>query len=337
MLYVGFDISGDFFHCSIIKNPKEILVFGYEYSNTPAGFRACDELIGQWRTDGGDPIICMENTGVYSENCAYFFKEHGYRVYVEHPLSVKRALQNKAKTDEIDSRDIAIYAYRYEDTLHKWTPKSDLVQHLTTFLSFREVLSQAIVRWKNIRKAYRRKHIHDRFVIDLCDSLIAEAKESLGTVDAEMKKRIRADAVGNALVRSAMSVPGVGFLLAISLYVVTHGFTLHLNFKEVAAYIGIVPYPHRSGTSVYSAPRSDRFGPSRLRKLLYLAALSCRQHDPLFKAYYERKKAEGKAGRLVLNNMANKLLKIIFAVVASGGVYQTQKSAEAGPRYDAEM
>jgi hypothetical protein len=62
-------------------------------------------------------------------------------------------------------------------------------------------------------------------------------------------------------------------------------------------------------------------GPAKLRKLLYLAALSVRTHNINFKKYFLRKVAEGKNKRLVLNNIENKLLKIVFAVVSSGVAY----------------
>jgi hypothetical protein len=39
-----------------------------------------------------------------------------------------------------------------------------------------------------------------------------------------------------------------------------------------------------------------------------LAARSVATHNELFKKYYLRKQAEGKAKQLVLNNIANKLL-----------------------------
>ena len=35
-------------------------------------------------------------------------------------------------------------------------------------------------------------------------------------------------------------------------------------------------------------------------------------------AYYQRKKAEGKSGRLVLNNVGNKLLRVMAAVLRDG-------------------
>ena len=55
---------------------------------------------------------------------------------------------------------------------------------------------------------------------------------------------------------------------------------------------------------------SRHYGPSATRKLLYLAACSVRTHRKEFRQYFLRKTAEGKPGKLVLNNIQNKLVKI---------------------------
>jgi len=113
----------------------------------------------------------------------------------------------------------------------------------------------------------------------------------------------------------------VFFLIA----VITLGFTANHIYDEkvkgTAAYSGIIPYEQTSGTSLHKAPRSKKCGPAKLRKLLFLAALSVRTHNQTFKKYFLRKVAEGKNKRLVLNNIENKLLKIIFAVINSGVAY----------------
>ena len=55
--------------------------------------------------------------------------------------------------------------------------------------------------------------------------------------------------------------------------------------------------------------------------LLHLAARSVVTHNARFRAYYQRKLAEGKPKALVLNNVANKLLRVCLAVLASGQPY----------------
>ena len=65
------------------------------------------------------------------------------------------------------------------------------------------------------------------------------------------------------------------------------------------------------------------YGPSAIRKLLYLASirLVSIEGSP-YQAYFHRKKAEGKNGRLVLNNVGNKLLRVTAAVLRDGRPYE---------------
>jgi hypothetical protein len=94
-----------------------------------------------------------------------------------------------------------------------------------------------------------------------------------------------------------------------------------LDPKVLASFIGICPLRHESGSSVFSPPTSRHYGPSVLRKLLYLAACSVRTHKPPFRLYFFRKVAQGKHKKLVLNNIQNKILKLACAVVRSQKPY----------------
>jgi transposase len=110
-------------------------------------------------------------------------------------------------------------------------------------------------------------------------------------------------------------------LLAAHLLVITENFTKIQKPKRLAAFIGIVPYQHQSGTSVSKRAKIRHFGPGPSRKLLRLAAQSVATHDVTFRRYYLRKLAQGKAKALVLNNIANKLLKVACAMIQNNTRY----------------
>ena len=58
-----------------------------------------------------------------------------------------------------------------------------------------------------------------------------------------------------------------------------------------------------------------------MRKLLHLAARSLVTHDRNFRKYYLRKLEEGKPKKVVLNNVANKLLKVLCAIIRDQTAY----------------
>ena len=86
---------------------------------------------------------------------------------------------------------------------------------------------------------------------------------------------------------------------------------------EISSYLGMCPHENSSGT-IIKRPHSAGYGHSRIRKLIYLASCSVRTHNQDFKKYFERKVSEGKIQKVVLNNIANKLIKIICGVIKSG-------------------
>jgi transposase len=94
-----------------------------------------------------------------------------------------------------------------------------------------------------------------------------------------------------------------------------------LNPRAVAAHLGICPYERTSGTSVRRPARSRHYGPPTLRKLLHLAARSRRTHDAASRRYFERKVAAGKPKKLVINNLANRLVRVMCAVLRTRTPY----------------
>lgn len=53
----------------------------------------------------------------------------------------------------------------------------------------------------------------------------------------------------------------------------------------------------------------------KMKSLLQMCALTAIKYDPQLKAYYQRKKGEGKNSMLVLNNIKNKIISRVFCVV----------------------
>jgi transposase len=82
-----------------------------------------------------------------------------------------------------------------------------------------------------------------------------------------------------------------------------------------------VPFPDESGT-IKKGNRISNLANKELKVLLTQCARSAAQYNPELRKYYQRKKAEGKIDRVVINNIRNKLVHRIFAVVKSGKVYQ---------------
>ena len=169
----------------------------------------------------------------------------------------------------------------------------------------------------------RRKAVQTPLAIRIADDAVDYLKVRIAEIDREVKRLVSSHPTIGPAVALLVSVPGVGHLLASHLCVATGGFSRPLAPKQASAWLGICPLEHESGSSVRRKPRSRGYGPSAIRKLLYLASMRLVSIDGSpHQAYFRRKVAEGKSGRLVLNNVSNKLLRVAAAVLREGEPYQ---------------
>lgn len=320
--FVGIDIAADDFSTAGINNPDSELFSIEKISNDIDGFSKFLKLLKEHNFKESNTIISLEATGVYGENISYFLSSKGYRVALVDPRKVKESINDSPrKNDLLDAKRIAEYAFRYTDKLSEWKPRDAIIEQLKVLLSTRESFVKQLNENQNALGTITRKYYQTPKANQAYQSIIEQLKAGIKSLDNEIKKIINKDDSFKKTLSLLLSVPGVGVLLASNIMVLTNGFTSHLNYREVASYIGICPYEKTSGRTLYKRPRSKRYGPARLRKLLYLASLSVRTHNQSFKKYFLRKTAEGKPSHLVLNNIANKLLKIIFAVLKTETVF----------------
>jgi len=263
----------------------------------------------------------MEATGVYCDRLCYFLASREFALVVEAPHKVKMAFSKLTKSDSVDSRQIAENAYRFKDELKLWKPKEEIVENIKVLMTTREQLTIQKTGLNNSLKAMQRKHIPTFFAEETLSKSIKHLKKQIIDIEKEVEKLIKNDKDFYLKMSLLVSIPSVGKLLLYNLFAHTDGFVEDVNYKQLASYLGIAPLEYSIGSSVYRKPRSKQRGPSRLRKLIYLAALSLSYHNKQFKKYYLRKVAEGKSKRLVLNNISNKLLKIICAVIKNKQFY----------------
>lgn len=309
MLYIGIDISKNTFHVSGIYDPQTPLFGGMQFNNTSDGFVEFLHFV-DFRLD---VVMCMESTGVYGEKLCHHLYNSGYAIHIEPPQYVRRAFRLKTKSDKVDSRMIAEYAYRFADQLHPWTPQDHLIEQIRTLLNNRELFQKERTAHKNMLKAIEAKESQE--LTHYHQEAIEFFQRTTKELDGTLRKLIQFQ--HNDVITGfecVLSVPGVGWQWAANFYIATGGFQ-HLNYRQIAAYLGLVPYEYDSGTSVHRKPKTDKRGSDQFRRLLYLSAISIIRCEGKFKQYYQAKKAEGKNGKVILNNLQNKLLKIACACV----------------------
>jgi transposase len=320
--FVGLDIASEQFYAAIGTTPWQLVGKPTEFGNTPEGF---EQFLTWLSTHGCTPattVLCMEATGVYGEALAYFLAAKEFRVAVEPPLQVKRAFKpNGPKTDAVDSQQIAEYACRYTDRLRIWQPRPELIEQLDILLTTREQLVKQRTAHKNSLHSLVRKPVRTAVAESVHHHLITTLTTQIKAVEQEIQRLFKQEPPFDALLATVLTIPGVGLLLATHLLVLTQCGAALRPANQLAAHTGIAPLKQQSGKSVRQRTTSRHFGPAPMRKLLHLGARSVCTHNAQFRAYYQRKLAKGKPKRLVLNNVANKLLKVMCAVMESQTPY----------------
>ena len=102
---------------------------------------------------------------------------------------------------------------------------------------------------------------------------------------------------------------------AIYLLIATKGFDVFDNWRQLASYAGVAPFPCQSGTSIHGRTKVHPLADKKLKSLLNTCTVCAVRHNRELKTYYERKVSEGKAKILVINNVRCKLLVRVFAVI----------------------
>ncbi len=320
--FIGIDIASQTFVATVLAHSLQTVLAAKEFSNDPEGCAALEVWLTTAKVTQPTAIICMEATGVYAEALCYQLHAQGWWLAVHPPLEIKRAFAPVGhKTDAVDSRQIAEYAVRFTDKLRRWQPKKDLLEQIKVLLNTREQFVGQHTAHKNTLQALRRKPVCTPLAEQLHQDNIERLTQNIQSLEAEIKHLLRQDEDLHQQLRLLLSVPGVGLLLAAHTITMTASLHVPHDPKVVAAWLGISPYETRSGTSVYAKATSRHYGPATMRKLLHLAARSVRTHHPVFRQYFERKVAQGKPKKLVLNNIANKLVKIICAVLRNQQPY----------------
>ena len=103
------------------------------------------------------------------------------------------------------------------------------------------------------------------------------------------------------------------------------------RFKDggrLAAYAGLTPVDRQSGTSIRGATK-NRSGNHRLKNAMFLAAFVAAQHDPHAKAYYQKKRTEGKKHNAAITCLARRRCDLILAMLKTATPYNPEQLPQA--------
>jgi transposase len=321
--FVGIDIAKKKFDACIINHLGKKL--GHKiFINSPDSFE--DFLI--WvkaQTNSTNVLFIMEYTGIYSRLLWFYLQDNSCDLVMESGFKINRAAGiKKGKNDKVDGYLIADYGFEKQHKLQLTPDYDEDLFVLHDLLSNRKRLIEqikAIETPLNELKEYATKK-----TIELVQTInkagIDGLKMSLNEIEQAIDSLIKENEAWEENIKYGSSVKGVSKIMVCWMIVYTRNFCSEFNARKFASMAGIAPFDFTSGSSVNRGSHVSHFSHKFLKGLLHMSAISALTHDPKIKAYYKRKKqTEGKKGFVAINNVKNKLVQIVFALIRTKSMY----------------
>jgi transposase len=155
--------------------------------------------------------------------------------------------------------------------------------------------------------------------------LVAQLAEQITVIDAQIAQLD--EQIGERFGQHPdapilLSMPGFGTVLAATFLANTGGdLRAFQTVDRLASVAGLAPAPRDSGRISGNHHRPRRFN-RRLMRTCYLAALSSLKNSPASRAFYERKRAEGKSHKQALIALARRRINTLWAMLRDRTTYR---------------
>lgn len=333
-LFIGVDFAKEKFDVAIIcaygLEESGDRVYG-TFKNDKTGYRQFIKWVesNSRETVETDWLFCGEDTGSCSTALSKWLYGKGLDIWIENAYVIKHSsgLQ-RVKTDKADASMIAEYAWRHQDKFKRFEPLSEALSQLREVFLYRHKLVQQRVSMA-VRKQSKEKSEHSKamsFIDRKSRHLISEIDIAIKECDEMIDKIIKDDDELRENYEIVTSIKGVARQNGVCLLVYTNNFKrFDMDPRKIACYYGVAPFGKTSGTSVHSPARTSHFANKLIKALLTQAAQIARIFNPEIKAYYERLIRRGKRHSVAMNNVKNKLLRIIVSLVKNRTKYDPNK------------
>jgi transposase len=298
---------------------KESLKSREVFQNNSVGFKKFQKWVQIQVTEGVGLEVIMEPTGVYHEKFAHFLYNNKFKVVIVMPNKIAnytKSLNLKTITDKTASEAICRFGLKHN--LDSWVPAKPIfkqMQQLTRersqMINERGVLSnqihsltkQALPSKSSLKRMEKRKK-----------TLIKDEKQ----LENELKLLVLTDDSVNQRVKRIMTIPGVGFLTAVTILAETNGFELIKNTRQLVSYAGLDIVQKQSGTSINKKAKISKKGNVHLRKALFYPAFTAVSTKGFCKTLQERISNESGAKMKGYVAVQKKILELAYILDKSG-------------------
>lgn len=329
-LFIGIDFSKEKFDATIILacGMKEI---GHRqhgiFPNNVKSYRKFYDWVktNAWGTIPEEWLFCGEDTGSCSFSLSNWLYGKGYDIWIENAYAIKHSSGiQRVKNDKVDSAVIAEYAWRQQDKAIVFEPLSKSLSQLREVFLYRHKLvgQKVAMELRKEDKAKGSKSKALSFINRKSKHLIEEINKAITECDKMIDAIIQEDEELKENYTIITSIKGVARQNAACMLVYTNNFKkFEYDARKIACYYGVAPFGKQSGTSIHTPAHTSHFANKLIKALLGQAAHSAKIYNPEIKEYYQRLISKGKKPQVALNNVKNKLIRIIVALIKKKVLY----------------
>lgn len=304
---VGIDVSKSWLDAHALPSGEAV-----RFANDHAGL---DDLIA-WLLPLGTDVVALEATGGLEGLCVAALSAADIPIIVVNPAQVRfyaASLGKRAKTDQIDAAVIAAFA---QATKPEIRPLKDAeTRAFAELVTRRRQIMQMIGAEQN-----RQRTVQGKPAQKSIKRILVALERELAGLDADMDDHIRKSPLWRVRETLLSSVPGVGSVVARTLLAEMPELGT-LDRRQIASLAGLAPFTRQSGT--WKGRSFIGGGRSRVRPVLFMAALVASRHNPTLKAFRDRLVASGKPKIVAIVATMRKLLTILNAIIRDQKPWKT--------------
>lgn len=261
-------------------------------------------------------LVAVEATGGFETICAAALQGAGLPVVVVNPAQVRhfaKALGQRAKTDRIDARVIALFVVATQPQVRPLP--DDATRFLSDLVGRRRQIVEMIAAERQREKRVTRERVKRSI-----RRLAAALERELNEVDADIDASMRGSPAWRESEDLLTSVKGVGPTVARTLLAELPELG-KLDRRAIAALAGLAPYAQASGQ--WRGKSRISGGRAAVRAMLFMAAQVAKRFNPDLKLFYDRLIANGKTKMVATIAVARKLLTILNAILRDKTPWRT--------------
>jgi transposase len=262
-------------------------------------------------------LVAVEATGKWHRHVQRSLAASAIPVAIVDPFRVRMFAKAQgifAKTDRLDARVLASFAAVMTPSVRPPAPQA--LTELAELVAARISAVEAQTSLKNQRAAATVKFLQRQL-----DRRIERGDQDIAALDAAIEKRIKAD---DGLARRyaiLTSIPSFGFVTAVVLITCLAELG-SISAKQSGMLAGLAPIADQSGTR--DGARVIFGGRPRVRRVLYLAALTAARFNADMRAFYNRLRAAGKPPKAALIAVARKLVVLANTLISHDRMWQPE-------------